>query len=206
MQFVFFSPLIPEDKSESSSYLKNISMSSRTQLTEYSEDALPVYTPMPWCVHVIILACISTLSYWTLQHVQVAQRNSGCNTPAFICPQHKTRLPISLPWYSYGGNCLDPSNTYWPLLSVQYDKESDYTNWCWNTQMGRMGCIVSNQAKLFGSRKSNIKFLSDSWWFQGLIFTGIWVIGHEVCTDLFRHSPMMLIRFEPVRTWSFLCQ
>ena len=32
----------------------------------------------------------------------------------------------------------------------------------------------------------DIILTDNSWWFQGLVFTGIWVIGHEVRLSRFR--------------------
>lgn len=84
---------------------------------------------------------------------------------------------------------LDPRRPHRPILRVPQKFVEPRTIWvsaCYCPSVDFVVRVVS-YASAVHNPPSNVLTLLPSWWFQGLIFTGFWVIGHEV-----RYSTIIL--------------
>ncbi|TRM66555.1 fatty acid desaturase-domain-containing protein [Schizophyllum amplum] len=109
---------------------------SSTKVSDYSEDALPAYTPMPWSLQEI--------------RANIPERLFVRDTPLSMYFLVRDVLMAACVWKA--ASFIDPISRHAGIQTAL-------------TPIGAMGARWA--------------FWGVYWWFQGLIFTGIWVIGHE---------------------------
>lgn len=107
----------------------NFIMDSSPRGTEYIEDELPAYTPMQWCVHLLIRARKFALSTYATCFSQVSDRDSSSHSSRVIYSQYKTWLAVSFPRYSYGSNCMDSGNADRPMPQIRGRQKYSYPIW-----------------------------------------------------------------------------
>lgn len=84
---------------------------------------------------------------------------------------------------------LDPRRPHRPILRIPQEfvePRATWTSTCHCPSLDFVVRVVSHPCAV-RNPQSNVLTFFASWWFQGLIFTGFWVIGHEV-----RYSTIIL--------------
>ena len=104
---------------------------------------------------------------------QVSTRHTRQRPSSPLPPQHGPQPLLPPPRPSHGRMRLESRRLHRPPLPPhRHDRRADAL-WRHVRALGLLGRLASVLSK-------SLLTYPDSWWFQGLIFTGIWVIGHEV--------------------------
>ena len=139
-------------------------MGSSIQVERYSEDALPAYTPMPWWVG------FRPSRKKTLIKIQRSLKEIRAAIPEEFFIRD---TPRGLLYFARDALLATVAWTLATYIDPYF--QSDPTK----ERLSPIGAELGRWAA-WGAY----------WWFQGLIFTGIWVIGHEVWT-LLSSSPQL---------------
>ena len=111
---------------------------------------------------------------------QVDESDTRCDTTPSVCPEHRERAVIPRSRPDDGGGAPAGGKPNRQGLLPQFKVfGADVVGK--SRSGGALVNLVSNNLNLDTDPGTHrISGGRGSWWFQGLIFTGLWVIGHEV--------------------------